>query len=116
VPCLCGFYPGICLTTEEKARKILSCKICPHLCNKFTVDNRCSLGGDIYSGYVVQLSTLDVFQPSCSMFDVQPQISFHREYIKLFLWPQSVPHRKQSTLRRPAMLGSHKCKQVLVER
>ena len=24
VPCLCGFYPGICLTTEEKARKNLS--------------------------------------------------------------------------------------------
>ena len=24
VPCLCGFYPGICLTTEEKAWKILS--------------------------------------------------------------------------------------------
>jgi len=24
VPCLCEFYPGICLTTEEKARKILS--------------------------------------------------------------------------------------------
>jgi len=24
VPRLCGFYPGICLTTEEKARKILS--------------------------------------------------------------------------------------------
>ena len=21
VPCLCGFYPGICLTTEEKARE-----------------------------------------------------------------------------------------------
>jgi hypothetical protein len=24
MPCLCGFYPGICLTTEEKARKNLS--------------------------------------------------------------------------------------------
>jgi hypothetical protein len=24
VPVLCGFYPGICLTTEEKARKNLS--------------------------------------------------------------------------------------------
>ena len=24
VPRLCGFYPGICLTTEEKARKNLS--------------------------------------------------------------------------------------------
>jgi len=24
VPHLCGFYPGICLTTEEKARKNLS--------------------------------------------------------------------------------------------
>jgi hypothetical protein len=24
VPCLCEFYPGICLTTEEKARKNLS--------------------------------------------------------------------------------------------
>jgi len=24
VPYLCGFYPGICLTTEEKARKNLS--------------------------------------------------------------------------------------------
>ena len=24
VPLLCGFYPGICLTTEEKARKNLS--------------------------------------------------------------------------------------------
>jgi len=24
VPPLCGFYPGICLTTEEKARKNLS--------------------------------------------------------------------------------------------
>ena len=24
VPRLCGFYPGICLTTEEKARKTLS--------------------------------------------------------------------------------------------
>ena len=24
VPRLCGFYPGICLATEEKARKILS--------------------------------------------------------------------------------------------
>jgi hypothetical protein len=24
VPHLCGFYPGICLTTEEKARKTLS--------------------------------------------------------------------------------------------
>jgi hypothetical protein len=24
VPKLCGFYPGICLTTEEKARKNLS--------------------------------------------------------------------------------------------
>jgi hypothetical protein len=24
VSCLCEFYPGICLTTEEKARKILS--------------------------------------------------------------------------------------------
>ena len=24
VPFLCGLYPGICLTTEEKARKILS--------------------------------------------------------------------------------------------
>jgi len=24
VPSLCGFYPGICLTTEEKARKNLS--------------------------------------------------------------------------------------------
>jgi len=24
VPRLCGFYPGICLTTEDKARKILS--------------------------------------------------------------------------------------------
>jgi hypothetical protein len=27
VPRLCGFYPGICLTTEEKARKNLSAKI-----------------------------------------------------------------------------------------
>ena len=24
VPCLCEFYPAICLTTEEKARKNLS--------------------------------------------------------------------------------------------
>ena len=24
VPRLCGFYPGICLTTEEKTRKTLS--------------------------------------------------------------------------------------------
>jgi len=24
MPHLCGFYPGICLTTEEKARKNLS--------------------------------------------------------------------------------------------
>ena len=24
VPRLCGFYPGICLTTKEKARKTLS--------------------------------------------------------------------------------------------
>jgi hypothetical protein len=24
MPCLCGLYPGICLTTEEKARKNLS--------------------------------------------------------------------------------------------
>jgi len=24
VPRLCGFYPGICLTTEEEARKNLS--------------------------------------------------------------------------------------------
>jgi hypothetical protein len=24
VPCLCEFYPGICLATEEKARKNLS--------------------------------------------------------------------------------------------
>jgi len=24
MPCLCEFYPGICLTTEEKARKNLS--------------------------------------------------------------------------------------------
>ena len=24
MPRLCGFYPGICLTTEEKARKTLS--------------------------------------------------------------------------------------------
>jgi len=24
VPCLCGFYPDICLSTEEKARKNLS--------------------------------------------------------------------------------------------
>ena len=24
VPRLCGFYPGICLTTKEKAREILS--------------------------------------------------------------------------------------------
>ena len=24
VPCVCEFYPGICLTTEEKARKNLS--------------------------------------------------------------------------------------------
>jgi len=24
VPCLCGLYPGICLTTEEKARTNLS--------------------------------------------------------------------------------------------
>jgi len=24
VPCLCGFYPDICLTTEEKAQKTLS--------------------------------------------------------------------------------------------
>jgi len=24
VPRLCGFYPGICLTTEEKARENLS--------------------------------------------------------------------------------------------
>jgi hypothetical protein len=24
VPRLCGFYPGICLTTDEKARKTLS--------------------------------------------------------------------------------------------
>jgi len=24
VPRLCGFYPGICLTTEEKSRKNLS--------------------------------------------------------------------------------------------
>lgn len=53
------------------------------------------------------------------MFDIQlflqPQLSFRREYIQLFLWPQRLPHRKQSTLRRPAMAGSHKCKQVLVE-
>jgi len=24
MPCLCYFYPGICLTTEEKARKNLN--------------------------------------------------------------------------------------------
>ena len=24
MPCLCGLYPGICLTTEEEARKNLS--------------------------------------------------------------------------------------------
>ena len=56
---------------------------------------------------------------SCTMFDAQPfphpQFSFHREYIKLFLWPQRVPHNNQSTLRKPAMAGSHKCNQVLVE-
>jgi hypothetical protein len=28
VPHLCGFYPGICLTTEEKARKNLSPSFC----------------------------------------------------------------------------------------
>jgi len=28
VPRLCGFYPGICLTTKEKARKNLSPSFC----------------------------------------------------------------------------------------
>jgi hypothetical protein len=33
VPNLCGFYPGICLTTEEKARKTLS---------QFSLSSSCS--------------------------------------------------------------------------
>jgi hypothetical protein len=30
VPRLCGFYPGVCLTTEEKARKNLSVRVVIH--------------------------------------------------------------------------------------
>jgi len=29
---LCGIYPGICLTTEEKARKNLSIYVCMYVC------------------------------------------------------------------------------------
>ena len=60
VPRLCGFYPGICLKTEEKARKNL--RVVRHK-HKIRMNNVQQVGGEI-------LGTLDRCTENVSYYKV----------------------------------------------
>jgi hypothetical protein len=69
VPRLCGFYPGICLTTEEKARKNFSHASNTTQCSNsfFIMAQQPPIGPPHFQGFTIALSStpLDEWSARC---------------------------------------------------
>ena len=85
VPRFCGFYPGICLTTEEKARKNLSQVRTLPLWKQQLISKCWESGQELENRMYLTLPTNNpqlLAYPSCSL------VTIFADLMQLWLWQQ----------------------------